>query len=333
MIADSLIAAFAARYAGHDPWSMLPLQGDASTRRYFRLSAGSTACIVCHDPLLETVSPDAYPFFLVHALLHDHAIRVPAILASEPEHGLLLLEDCGDLLLQDLVPALSSDEILLRYQGILEQLVSLQAIRGPSTSLPFSLAFDHEKLMFEWDFFIEHALRGMFRELMNEKVIAQFRQEVILITDNLVRPDRFVLNHRDFHSRNIMIVNDQPVFIDFQDARMGLPQYDAVSLLRDSYVSLQPEHSTALRDYHASLLRQAGLSSMSTDEYLYYYYLMAFQRNIKAIGTFCYQIMVRENRQFASSITTTLRYIPDYLDALPELRAAGALLAPLLERS
>lgn len=86
------------------------------------------------------------------------------------------------------------------------------------------------------------------------------RREFEAITETLVQPEHFVLNHRDFHSRNIMIRNGKPVLIDFQDARMGLPQYDAVSLIRDSYTDLDNELAEELKTRHYRQLK-IGASS------------------------------------------------------------------------
>jgi aminoglycoside/choline kinase family phosphotransferase len=145
-----------------------------------------------------------------------------------------------------------------------------------------------------------------------------------------VLPEHFVLNHRDFHSRNIMLFGGKPVIIDFQDARLGLPQYDAVSLLRDSYVRLDAELVDELKRYHFEQLVQHELTTLDEAEYRRLFDLMAFQRNIKAVGTFCYQTTVIGNRAFEHSIAPTLAYLREYIDARPELASAGRLLEPIM---
>ena len=121
------------------------------------------------------------------------------------------------------------------------------------------------------------------------------------------------------------------MIIDFQDARMGLPQYDAVSLIRDSYVKLSPSLTEELKEYHYNALYNHELTTMSLEEYLFYFDIMAFQRNIKAIGTFCFQTRIKKNNAFEHSIAPTLAYIPDYIEARTELKAAGEILRPLLD--
>lgn len=310
------------------------IKGDASNRQYFRVTGTHGTSIVCADPAFSATAPENYPFLIVRDLFEKHVIRVPAQLGMIHEHGLLRLEDCGDLMLQDEVPLLARERLMARYRQIIELLVRIQSIRpgedAPNTAIPFSLSFDEEKLMFEFDFFIEHALNGYFNGRLDSRAITALRQEFLAITDSLVLPEHFVLNHRDFHSRNIMLFGDEPVIIDFQDARLGLPQYDAVSLLRDSYVRLELEVVEELKRYHFEQLVQHKLTTMDEAEYLRLFDLMAFQRNVKAVGTFCYQTTVVGNRAFEPSIEATLAYLREYIDARPELAAAGRLLEPLI---
>ena len=310
------------------------IQGDASSRQYFRVAGTSGTAIACYDKALDPSTESIYPFFLVRDLLCRHSIPVPAIKAVDAENHLLLLEDCGDVLLQNVFSSSSTFHTIPRlYVEIIDIMVQLQSIRGNKNTLPFSASFDHEKLMFEFDFFIEHGLLGYFASSFNPQSAGALRNEFEAIAQLLVKPRHFVLNHRDFHSRNILVYNSTPVIIDFQDARMGLPLYDAVSLIKDSYVQLDPSLAEELKAYHYNDLRSHNLISMSFDEYLFFFDIMAFQRNIKAVGTFCYQTRVKNNNTFERSIAPTLSYIPDYVEARTELRAAGTILQPLFEKA
>jgi hypothetical protein len=308
------------------------IKGDASNRQYFRVSNQQGTCIACIDPAFRNAAPESYSFLIMRDLLEGHGIRVPALLAISPRHGALLLEDCGDLMLQDEVPLLDNARLSARYRQVIDILVRIQSIRKDGADIPFSLSFDHEKLMFEFDFFIEHALKNYFSGVFDAGSITALRGEFEAIASLLVRPEHFVLNHRDFHSRNIMLFRDEPVVIDFQDARLGLPQYDAVSLLRDSYVRLDPKLVDELKLYHFEQLSTRGLTTMDAGEYLRFFDLMAFQRNIKAVGTFCYQTVVAGNRSFEPCIEPTLAFLTEYIDAQPELAKAGRLLKPLISR-
>jgi len=306
------------------------IKGDASNRQYFRVSARHGSSIACIDPAFRGIDPESYPFLTVGALLSAHGVRVPELLAADSAEGLLLLEDCGDLMLQDEVAGEETESIEARYRQVIDILVTIQSIRPQAGKLPFTLSFDVEKLMFEFDFFIEYCLNGLFAGTIGRESIPPLRREFESIAALLVREEHFVLNHRDFHSRNIMLFRNEPVVIDYQDARLGLPQYDAVSLLRDSYVRLDPSMVETLKAYHFTRLEGAGVVSMDFGEYLRLFDLMAFQRNVKALGTFCYQVSVLGNRTFEPSIAPTLAFLPGYIVSRQELLAAGRLLEPLI---
>ena len=323
---------FSAHYS-NNALSIVKIQGDASSRQYFRVTGTDGSTIACYDPAYETATPDTYPFLLLHSLLSRHAIPVPALITTDSENGLLLLEDCGDLLLQNVFGSSLEHTVPNRYREIIDILIQLQSLHGQNNRIPFSISFDHEKLMFEFDFFIKHGLLDYFCPVFDRQSVGQLRHEFETIAEILVKPKHFVLNHRDFHSRNILIYHEKPVIIDFQDARMGLPQYDAVSLIRDSYVKLSPSLTEELKEYHFNALYNHGLTTMSLDEYLFYFDLMAFQRNIKAIGTFSYQTMVKKNSTFQHSIAPTLSYLPEYINARKELKTAGKILQTLLDNT
>ncbi len=310
--------------------SVTPIQGDASNRRYLRVSGHGETRIACIDPAFRDASPETFPFLVVGKLLDRQGVRIPKLLAADSRLGAMLLEDCGDLMLQDEALQLDEGPLEARYRQVIDLLADIQTIPKQQGAIPFSLSFDHAKLMFEFDFFIEHALHGHFAGIIGEREVNLLRNEFEAITGLLLRPEHFVLNHRDFHSRNIMLSGNEPVVIDFQDARLGLPQYDAASLLRDSYVTLDDRLAARLREYHFGILRERGALSMSREEYLRLFDLMAFQRNIKALGTFCFQITRAGNRSFERSIAPTLRYLPGYIEARRELATAGRLLSPLI---
>ncbi len=314
-----------------NPLSITKIQGDASSRQYFRVTGTNSSLVACYDPALTPASTDTYPFLVLHKLLSSHDLPVPAILAIDAEKKLLLLEDCGDLLLQNIFNSSIENTLPDLYREIIDILVQLQTIRGNQNDIPFSISFDKDKLMFEFDFFIRYGLMNYFAPIFDAQLIGRLRHEFETIAELLVKPQHFVLNHRDFHSRNILIHQNKPIIIDFQDARMGLPQYDAVSLIKDSYVSLTATLTDELKAYHYHALCGNGLTTMSFDEYLYYFDIMAFQRNIKAIGTFCYQTRIAKNSAFEHSIAPTLAYISEYIATRNELKKAGKLLHSLLE--
>ena len=302
------------------------LTGDASFREYFRIYSKCKSYILCVDKSFLYTNEKEHPFCNVHALFTQRKIPVPRLLSTDNKNGLLLLEDVGNDLMEFVVPRLTGSQIRTTYKRLVDILLTIQLTEKDEKWTPFHLCFDVPKLMFEFEFFIEHALLGYFHAKIKKSDLQTLRIEFHRLSGILYRPDSFVLNHRDFHSRNVLLFHGRPFLIDFQDARMGLPQYDAVSLLRDSYTVLGIPLVRYLMEYHFRGLYTNGYDKMTFDEYQYYFDIMAFQRNIKALGTFGYQVMALGRKQYEKYIPVTLRYIWEYAQRRDDLKQAGALL-------
>ncbi|MFH1942076.1 MAG: phosphotransferase [bacterium] len=302
------------------------LAGDASTREYFRIHHEDTSSVLCVDSNFIGRSAGEYPFFIVDGMFQKEGIPVPEIRAFDEKNGLILQEDGGDEHLQKFFPSLRRDEGISLYKRLIDIMVDIQFIEGEGDCIPFCLSFDGEKLMFEFNFFIDNTLLNYFRARMSQTEIRTLRSEFTKVAEMLYRPELFVLNHRDFHSRNVLIRPSGPFVIDFQDARMGLPQYDAASLLRDSYLVLEDDVVEILKGYHFHRLNENGYGRMTFEEYAAFFDLMAFQRNVKALGTFGYQITSRGNTVYEPYISPTVAYLSDYIVRREELKAAGEIL-------
>ncbi|ARM30171.1 aminoglycoside phosphotransferase family protein [Prosthecochloris sp. HL-130-GSB] len=310
--------------------TLTPIAGDASNRQYYRVTDKTgRSRVLCIDPAFAGKSPETYPFIAVRQLLSDNGIAVPELYSCDPQEGVMLLEDCGSLMLQD-EASRHPGNIGRFYTEVIDTLVLIQSIQGPESLSPFRQCFDRQKLMEEFMFFIDHALRYGQAGGPDDSVCSILTEELEKIARILDQPGHFLLNHRDFHSRNILLHAGRPYIIDFQDARMGLPQYDAVSLLRDSYLALPAPLRSSLETYHFSKLVERNLISMSLDEYIYLFDVMAFQRSVKALGTFFYQARILNKQSFTTSIPPTLAYIEEYIDRQPVLKKAGTMILSII---
>ncbi len=310
---------------------IIPLAGDASVRHYFRVTGSDGTAVLCIDSHFTGGDPETYPFFVVHRLLSGAGLPVPRVFGCDPRQGLIFLEDGGDDHVQTVFPRLESEARVSLFRTLIGLMTEIQRIPPGEADVPFGLAFDVEKLMFEFSFFADHFLGDHLGIVLSQKdrtALDRAFREICAILD---QPILFVLNHRDFHSRNILLPASGPMLIDFQDARMGLPQYDAVSLLRDAYLVLNDTDVETLKTVHFELLKGSGYDRMSRDAYDFYFDIQAFQRNVKALGTFGYQIAVCGNRVYAPYIRPTAAYLPAVIRRRSELRAAGDILLPLLE--
>lgn len=310
--------------------SISPLSGDASMRRYYRVVTDDNSYILCFDETLRSVSPESYPYDIVYKLFRSQAIPVPDVYKTSGRDGLLLIQDLGDTLLESKCAFYSGAEKKKIYSGLLDILVNIQSIPKDENLIPFRLSFDVDKLMFEFNFFIENCILKYFNARVEPGLLDELREEFKNISGILFRPEYFVLNHRDYHSRNIMLCRGDPYIIDFQDARLGLPQYDLVSLLRDSYHTLEIEELDYCKKYYYDASREKGIMRMSMDEFEYYFDLSAFQRNVKALGTFGYQVRSLNRAYFEKYIDPTIHYLKDYVSRREELKKSGRLLAVCL---
>ena len=324
MTPAELLTSFAAKHLGKFKTISL-LAGDASHRIYYRIMAGSQSFIICYDR--NFTSTNDYPFLGVHCILSDAGVPLPAVYKIDASAGLLLMEDLGDDLLENVLCRFSTEQKEAIYREIIDILLRLQSLKGSGG--PFSLRFDMTKLMYEFDFFIDHFIRGYLKSPLDDAACEELRAEFRKICEVLDRADMAVLNHRDFHSRNIILKNGKPYIIDFQDARMGLPHYDLVSLLRDSYVVLDDDLFYRLRTYYYEAATRNEFPGIDHNDF--YFDCQAFQRNVKALGTFGYQCSVAGNRKFEQYILPTAQYLPAYCSRHTVLRKAGDMIRMLID--
>ena len=312
---------------------VLPLTGDASDRRYFRVLMRDSDSLVLalHAGAIEF---ETMPFVSVSRLLETIPLPVPAILHHSDELGIIGLQDLGDVTLQAHLGAATSAHHAALYRQAVSFIARLQ-VRGDELASPayppYRIAFDVEKLTWELDFFTKHFL-GAYRGLpMSTAVQAALAAEWPAIVTELAS-ERRVLCHRDFHSRNLMLNDDSLVIIDFQDARMGPDTYDLASLLRDSYVDLAAPQVDELVAYFLAL--QHGPRGVTTDdaaEFRRRFDLMALQRNLKALGTFGYQTVMRGNTVYIQYMPRTLNYVRTNLATYPRFARLREILAELVE--
>ncbi len=269
------------------------VSGDASFRRYYRLSvAGKSFIAVSAPPDKE----DNEAFVRVRRLLADGGVRVPELLAFDAAQGFLLLSDFGDRLLLAELDTNTVDDWYARAGAVLAQ---LQGVDGSALPRYDRAALDTEIRLFDRWF-----LDGLLAYQPSAAAVAALDDVRNLLLDSALQQPR-VLVHRDFHSRNLMVLPERALgVIDFQDARHGPITYDLVSLLRDCYVSWAPERVAAWALGHRDRLQGLGLLGEVTDaEFLRWFDLMGLQRHLKVLGIFA-RLHLRDGK-------------PGYLDDLP----------------
>ena len=307
---------------------VVPLTGDASDRRYFRVLLPDEPSIVL-SLYAEPFRFETLPFVNVGRLLADMPVPVPGVLGHGEDLGVLALEDLGDVTLQAHLGAAPAAEHAALYRQAVALIATIQR-RGAELAsprfLPYGIAFDVEKLTWELDFFIKHFIEGYRGVEIPAEARGALRGEFAEVVRELAAEPR-VLCHRDYHSRNLMIHEECLYIIDFQDARMGPDTYDLVSLLRDAYVDLPEQTVDELIAYFLALKGEADREQHFRDRFN----LMALQRNLKALGTFGYQTTVRRNPVYIQYIPRTLNYIRHNLEQMPSFAGLQAILADLID--
>ena len=307
---------------------VVPLTGDASDRKYYRIlpKDGDPFVLAVHAGAIDA---ESLPFVTVARLLEAMPVPTPRILGYDNALGILALEDLGDVTLQAHLGTQASQAHAALYRQAVAHIVTMQtrgaALASPA-HLPYGIAFDVEKLTWELDFFLKHYLAAYRDAVLPPAEFEGVRAECRTIVEELAAEPR-VLCHRDYHSRNLMLSQGQLYLIDFQDARMGPDTYDLVSLLRDSYVDL---NDLAVNELIAYFLALKGGTTTEAD-FRPRFDLMALQRNLKALGTFGYQTTARQNPVYIQYMPRTLRYVRDTLQRYPRFARLHELLVPYMD--
>jgi aminoglycoside/choline kinase family phosphotransferase len=307
---------------------VVPLTGDASDRRYFRvlLRDAASQVLAVHPGPIEF---DTLPFVNVARLFSAMPVPVPQILGHSDPLGIIALDDLGDVTLQAHLGVASPSEHAALYREAVSLITTIQ-LRGRDLAspsyLPYGIAFDVEKLTWELQFFLKHFLEAYRGVTLSAPERQALGAELATIAGELAAEPR-VLCHRDYHSRNLMLNNGNLYIIDFQDARMGPDTYDLVSLLRDSYVDFNEQQVAELI---AFFLAKRGATPDETQDFRRRFDLMALQRNLKALGTFGYMTTSRNNTVYIQYIPRTLTYVRANLAKYPRFERLRHLLEPRL---
>ncbi len=287
------LAEFTAR-AGWADATVEPLPGDASFRRYFRLVRGAQTAMLMHAP---PPHEDPAPFLHVAHWLNAHGMRAPAILAEDAAEGWVLIEDFGDDRMRDRLDLHPTDE-RAAYETAGEALAALHRLPpGPFPAYDMAVYAREAALLTEW----YCPAQGL--DVDAEGYAAAWEE---VLAPLIARQSPGVTVLRDYHAENIMLLGGKPAapqgLIDFQDALVGHPAYDLVSLLQDARRDV-PEALEA-----AMLAHYSAAAGVSGDDFVADYARLGAQRNAKIVGIFT-RLNARDGK-------------PKYLSMIPRVWAA-----------
>ena len=323
MIKEELLSKLFFEYAGEDPETLTVLPKSGSDRIYLRMGKSETSVLGVWNP--NRKENDAFTGFANH--FFNLGLRVPNVYIYLPEEMVYLAQDLGDLDLVtwvhekgDTADGLQSVEEM--YQNVLRELVRFQF--EADIDLDYNLAyprkrFDRSSVMWNLYYF-----KYMFLKLsgtgFNEQLLEDDFLKMAEIIEN-VKTEGFL--YRDFQSRNIMIKDGIPWFIDFQGGRKGAPHYDVASLLLDPYVELEKPLHDRLIDYYISLLNIDIYRAK--DVFIKEYRVFGIVRLLQALGAYGFRGLYERKPNFTDSIPSAVRQlsrlfeIDEIRNELPEL--------------
>jgi len=310
------------------PFKLTSLSGDASFRRYFRVSAEDG-----EDPH-HFIAMDAPPekesiiaFAAIARSWRKDNIQTPEIFAEDEAQGFLLISDFGHTHYLDALQAqgntTSKAEEL--YHLAFASLLKIQKTPIPKGHpLP---RYDRPKLLQEMRLFthwlLPKTLNIFLTDQENTEIEICFKH---LVDSAMTQPQHTV--HRDYHSRNLMVLGEsmEPGILDFQDAVVGPITYDLVSLLRDCYIAWPNDKMEKwVKDYY-EMSKELRLHDANWRIFQRWFDLMGLQRHLKASGIFS-RLSVRDNKQgYLADIPLTLQYIAEVSSRYKEMAALHRLL-------
>ena len=291
---------------------------DAGFRSYWRTHGAAPSRIVMDSP---PDKEDVRPWLRVHDVLEAGGVRVPRVLARDVDAGFLLLEDLGGPTMAQVMDDANADA---HVDGAIEQLLRLQSIALPADTVVFGEALlQRDAGLFEEWYLRRHLGIELHCDDVERLQLVQRR-----LMDNALAQAR-VPTHRDYMPRNLMPVADGPAVLDFQDMVVGPIAYDAVSLLRDAFLSWPEDRVVGwLRRYHARAT-DAGLPVPDLASFLRDADWLGVQRHLKILGIFA-RLHHRDGK--SRYIADAPRFIA-YLDAIVPKYPELAPLQVLLERA
>ena len=311
--------------ARNRPMECVSLTADASTREYFRIAWDGRTAVACVYP--DPFDPPEQTYLDATTLFRAGGLPVAEVLDIDGPAGVIVQEDLGDAVLRDVMiesEGIRRDRLLNEAISLIARIQSVTAKAFEMNSIASRLSFDTEKLLWELNFFKNHYFGTYLNRPLASSDDAAITAEFQEISRDLeIRAA--VLCHRDFHAANLMIDQTGRMrIIDHQDARIGSPTYDLVSLLLDRITEPPPREWLAeKRRYFLDMRTKFGLPRLDEEEFGNEFRLQTIQRCLKAAGTFSYQSAARDKTYFVPFIKPMFRIVLraiENLDRFPNLR-------------
>jgi aminoglycoside/choline kinase family phosphotransferase len=314
LLADWLVAQFPG-----EKFQLEPASADASFRRYFRaIFADRTLVAMDAPPERE----DCTPYLHVAQLFAAAGVNVPRVHSQNLAQGFLLLDDLGSHLYLDALNDASADRF---YLDAIDSLIKIQLASRQNELPDYDHALLERELRLFPDWYIVRKLNLTLNPRQAETLESMFR---LVLENNLAQPRAYV--HRDYHSRNLMVCENNPGILDFQDAVYGPITYDLVSLFKDAYICWPEER---VLDWVIRYWQKAKSAGLPVDQDFAAFHRdfewMGVQRHLKVLGIFA-RLYFRDGKdRYLNDMPLVMRYLRAACERYRELTPLAALLNEL----
>lgn len=290
-------------WAGEPCLEVWPLGANGSNRQYCRLIGCNYSCIGSENPDVR----ENEAFFYYSRFFSEKGLRVPKVWAVSEDRCCYLQEDLGDETLFDWLQSCRNKGEMSGVEPMLERVLSdLVDIQLAGRDADFSMsypreAFDRQSMQWDLNYFKYCFLKLSyipFDEQLLEKDFA-------LLEDFLEEEDCGYFLYRDFQSRNVMLNNGEPYYIDFQGGRRGAAQYDVASLLYSAKTDLSEDQRERLLHYYIGRLMERRSVDPKAFEQKFYGYVML--RILQAMGAYGYRGLYERKGYFMNSVSLAAR--------------------------
>lgn len=312
------------QHYSESPDSIEPLKGDGSERRIYRLRNPQRSAIgVVGDNRSEN---EAFIAFSHH--FRKHGLPTPEIYITDMERGAYLEEDLGyDTLFEWMTRVRQtegfSQQIIELYHQVLAWLPHFQITAGQS--LDYSYCYQHASFAWDsmrWDLrYFRHRFLDVFYQFPIDRTALE--KEMDRLVYHLLEEKADFFLYRDFQSRNVMVRDGKPFFIDYQSGRRGALQYDVASLLFDAKANIPQEVRERLLDDYLNSVNE--IIAVDRQRFLHYFYSFVAIRMMQAFGAYGYLAAVKGKRNFLASVPYAIANLeilvqkPSIINELPVL--------------
>jgi len=303
-------------------FSLAPASADASFRRYFRVTLPDRTMIVMDAP---PAHENCEPFLHVAEIFAAAGVHVPRVIAQDLAQGFLLLTDLGNTTYLEALNEATAPDL---YRDAMDALIRIQQSSRPGV-FP---AYDATLLTREMRLFPEWYVVKHLGTTLDDKQQTVLQQAFDGLNRNILAQGQ-VYVHRDYHSRNLMVCDDNPGILDFQDAVYGAITYDLVSLFKDAYIRWEEEQVLDWVVRYWEKARKAGLPvPQDISEFYRDFEWMGVQRHLKVLGIFA-RLYHRDGKDgYLKDLPLVMDYLRRACDRYIELRPLLHLLNQLEDR-